>query len=127
MSLFGDISPFEFLFQMADVSGTSLDGAGHAHTNGLHWEGFPRLLWESLQLFYYTEPPQYDCFTYTIERVTHCTVKMAPFEVLYGHRCRTPLSWSQTRECKIFGPDLVTEAENKVKVIQANLKAAQSR
>ena len=52
---------------------------------------------------------------------------MAPFEALYGRRCRTPLSWSQTGECKIFGPDLVTEAENKVKVIQANLKAAQSR
>ena len=52
---------------------------------------------------------------------------MAPFEALYGRRCRTPLSWSQTGERKIFGLDLVTEAENKVKVIRANLKAAQSR
>jgi len=55
------------------------------------------------------------------------SLKMAPFKVLYGRRCRTPLSWSQTGERKIFGTDLVTEAENKVKVIQANLKAAQSR
>ena len=55
------------------------------------------------------------------------SLKMAPFEALYGRRCRTPLSWSQTGERKIFGPDLVTKAENKVKVIQANLKAAQSR
>jgi hypothetical protein len=52
---------------------------------------------------------------------------MAPFEALYGHRCRTPLSWSQTGERKIFGPNLVTEAEDKVKTIQTNLKAAQSR
>jgi hypothetical protein len=52
---------------------------------------------------------------------------MAPFEALYGRRCRTPLSWSETGECKIFGPDLVIEAEDKVKVIQANLKTAQSR
>ena len=37
------------------------------------------------------------------------------------------MSWSQTGERIIFGPDLVTEAENKVKVIQANLEAAQSR
>jgi len=37
------------------------------------------------------------------------------------------LSWSQTGECKIFGPELVIEVENKVKVIQENLKAAQSR
>ena len=77
VSLFGDILPFEFLFQMADVSGTSLDGAGHAHTNGLHWEDFPHLLWESLQLFCYTEPPKYENFTYTAEGVTHCTVKMS--------------------------------------------------
>jgi hypothetical protein len=52
---------------------------------------------------------------------------MAPFETLYSRRCRTPLSWSQTGERKIFGPDLVIEAEDKVKTIQANLKVAQSR
>jgi transposase InsO family protein len=54
------------------------------------------------------------------------SLKMAPFEALYGRRCRTPLSWSQTSEHKIFGPNLVTEAEEKVKIIQSNLKAAQS-
>jgi hypothetical protein len=37
------------------------------------------------------------------------------------------LSWSQTGDRKIFGPDLVIEAEDKVKIIQNNLKAAQSR
>jgi hypothetical protein len=52
---------------------------------------------------------------------------MAPFEALYGRRCRNPLSWSQTGERKIFGPDLVMEAEDKVKVIQTNLKASQSQ
>ena len=54
-------------------------------------------------------------------------LQMAPFEALYGRRCRTPLSWSQAGERKVFGPDLVTEAEEKVKNIQANLKVAQSR
>jgi hypothetical protein len=57
----------------------------------------------------------------------HSSIQMAPFEALYGRRCRTPLSWSETGECQIFRPDLVTEAENKVKIIQANLKATQSR
>ena len=55
------------------------------------------------------------------------SLKMAPFEALFGRRCRTPLSWSQTRERKIFGPELVAEAEEKVKIIQAYLRAAQSR
>jgi hypothetical protein len=52
---------------------------------------------------------------------------MAPFEALYGRQCRTPLHWSQTGERKVFGPDLVVEVEDKVKIIQNNLKAAQSR
>jgi hypothetical protein len=51
---------------------------------------------------------------------------MAPFEALYGRHCRTPVSWSQVGERRIFGPDLVIEAETKVKVIQDNLRAAQS-
>jgi hypothetical protein len=51
---------------------------------------------------------------------------MAPFEALYGRQCRTPLNWSQTSEREIFGPDLVTEAEEKVKIIRNNLKVAQS-
>jgi hypothetical protein len=55
------------------------------------------------------------------------SLQMAPFEALYGRRCQTPLSWSETGERKIFGPDLVVKAEDKVKIIQANLKTAQSR
>ena len=86
VSLFGDIFPFECLIQMADVPGTSLVVTGHTHTNGLHWEGFPRLLWESLQLFCYTEPPQYECFMYTVEEVTRWTVKMTiPQHPFWAH------------------------------------------
>jgi hypothetical protein len=52
---------------------------------------------------------------------------MAPFEVLYGHRCRTPLNLIELGEKVIFGPDLVKEAEVTVRCIQDNLKAAKSR
>jgi hypothetical protein len=55
------------------------------------------------------------------------SLKMAPFEALYGRRCRTPLNWSQAGEREIFGPDLVLEAEEKVRVIKKNLEAAQAR
>jgi hypothetical protein len=50
---------------------------------------------------------------------------MAPFEALYGRRCRTPLNWSQTRERKFFGRALVKDAEEKVRVIKENLRIAQ--
>jgi hypothetical protein len=52
---------------------------------------------------------------------------MAPFEALYGWRCRTPLNWSQAGERKFFSPALVEETEEKVKVIRENLRAAQMR
>jgi hypothetical protein len=55
------------------------------------------------------------------------SLKMAPFEALYGRRCRTPLNWSQAGEREIFGPDLILEVENKVRVIKRNLEAAQAR
>jgi hypothetical protein len=52
---------------------------------------------------------------------------MTPFNVLYGHRCRTPLNWIELGEKVIFGPDLVEEAEATIHRIQDNLKAAKSR
>jgi hypothetical protein len=55
------------------------------------------------------------------------SLKKAPFEALYGRRCRTSLNWSQAREREIFGPNLVLEAEEKVKIIRKNLEAAQAR
>ena len=52
---------------------------------------------------------------------------MAPFEVLYRRKCRTPLNWSETGECSLFGPDIIQHAEEQVHVIRENLKTAQSR
>ncbi|PVH36726.1 hypothetical protein PAHAL_6G154200 [Panicum hallii] len=61
---------------MAAPSNAFWDHEGHFHTNALHWEGFPHLLWESLSLFHYTEPPQYDGVEYREEGVLRCRVKM---------------------------------------------------
>ncbi|WVZ80707.1 hypothetical protein U9M48_028164 [Paspalum notatum var. saurae] len=52
---------------------------------------------------------------------------MAPFEALYGRKCRTPLMWSEAGERTLLGPALIKEAEEKVAEIRARLKEAQSR
>ena len=52
---------------------------------------------------------------------------MAPFEALYGRRCRPPLNWSEPGERAIFGLDIIQEVEERVQLIQKHLKAAQSR
>jgi hypothetical protein len=51
---------------------------------------------------------------------------MSPFESLYGRRCRTPINWSKSGERPFFGPDLVKDAEDQVKIIRKNLRIAQS-
>jgi transposase InsO family protein len=42
------------------------------------------------------------------------SIKMAPFEALYGYRCRTLLNWSEPRERWFYGVDLVKKTEEKV-------------
>jgi hypothetical protein len=53
-------------------------------------------------------------------------IKMSPFKALYGRSYRTPLSWSESCERVIFGPNIVIEVEEKVKHIHANILTAQS-
>jgi hypothetical protein len=55
------------------------------------------------------------------------SIKMAPFEALYGQRCRTPLNWSEPGERYFFRPDMVKETEEKVQLIIHHLKKAQAR
>jgi hypothetical protein len=49
------------------------------------------------------------------------SLKMLPFEVLYGRKCRTPLFWNEPRENQVFGPEILREAERQVQVVGENL------
>ncbi|WVZ63955.1 hypothetical protein U9M48_013544 [Paspalum notatum var. saurae] len=55
------------------------------------------------------------------------SLKKSSFEALYGRRCRTPLFWNQTGEKQVFGPDLIRDAEQQIKIVRENLRVAQSR
>ena len=55
------------------------------------------------------------------------SIKMAPFEALYGRRCRTPLCWDEVGERSLLGPDIVQETAEKVRLIRQRLLTAQSR
>lgn len=56
----------------------------------------------------------------------HSSIGMAPFEVLYGRRCISPIEWFKVDEKEIFGSDLVHQAMEKVKVISDKVKTTQS-
>ncbi|WMV24920.1 hypothetical protein MTR67_018305 [Solanum verrucosum] len=51
---------------------------------------------------------------------------MAPFEALYGRRCRYPIGWFEVGEVSLIGPELVHEAIEKVRLIRERLKMTQS-
>ncbi|KAE8664337.1 hypothetical protein F3Y22_tig00112800pilonHSYRG00034 [Hibiscus syriacus] len=55
------------------------------------------------------------------------SIKMAPYEALYGRRCRIHLNWYELKDREVIGPELIQEMEEKVQVIQNNLKAAADR
>ena len=55
------------------------------------------------------------------------SIEMAPYEALYGRKCRTPLCWDEVGERKLSGPEIVQVTTDNVKVIRDRLKIAQDR
>ena len=121
-----------FWEQLHACLGTHLirSSAYHPQTDG-QTERINQILEDMLRACVLTYPQKWDqCLPlaeFSYNNSYQESIKMAPFEALYGRRCRTPLNWSETGERTIFGPDMVQEAEEQVRLIQANLKIAQSR
>nr|GEZ66631.1 retrovirus-related Pol polyprotein from transposon 17.6 [Tanacetum cinerariifolium] len=44
----------------------------------------------------------------------HASIKAAPFEALYGQKCRSPICWTEVREAQILGPKLIQETTEKI-------------
>ena len=45
------------------------------------------------------------------------SIKMAPFEALYGRKCRSPLCWNDIGDRRLLGPEIITQTVEKVKII----------
>ncbi|WVZ88878.1 hypothetical protein U9M48_035345 [Paspalum notatum var. saurae] len=41
------------------------------------------------------------------------SIKMSPFQALYGRWCGTPLHWDQSGEKQLFGPEIIEDAERR--------------
>ncbi|XP_052479587.1 uncharacterized protein LOC128034785 [Gossypium raimondii] len=57
----------------------------------------------------------------------HSSIQMAPYEALYGRWCRTPSCWTELGKRRVLGPELVSDTEDKVRLIQDRLKVASDR
>jgi hypothetical protein len=55
------------------------------------------------------------------------SLKMSPFQALYGRNCQTLFHWDQPCERQVFGPDILLEAKENIGMVRENMKTAQSR
>nr|GFA62104.1 putative reverse transcriptase domain-containing protein [Tanacetum cinerariifolium] len=57
----------------------------------------------------------------------HASIKAAPFEALYGRKCRSPICWTEVGEAQILGPKLIQETTGKIIQIKLRMQAARNR
>nr|GEV16258.1 putative reverse transcriptase domain-containing protein [Tanacetum cinerariifolium] len=57
----------------------------------------------------------------------HASIKAAPFEALYGRKCRSPICWSEVGDSQLTGPELIRETTEKIVQIKNRLLTARSR
>ncbi|GJW36354.1 reverse transcriptase domain-containing protein [Tanacetum coccineum] len=57
----------------------------------------------------------------------HASIKAAPYEALYGRKCRSPVCWAEVGEAQLTGPGLIQETTEKIVLITQRMQAAQDR
>ncbi|GJY13775.1 putative reverse transcriptase domain-containing protein [Tanacetum coccineum] len=57
----------------------------------------------------------------------HASIKAAPFEALYGRKCRSPVCWAEVGDSQLTGPEIIQETTEKIVQIRQRLQAARDR
>ncbi|GJW44812.1 putative reverse transcriptase domain-containing protein [Tanacetum coccineum] len=73
-------------------------------------------LWNGLELTF-----AFSRFSYN--NSYHASIKAAPFEALYGRKCRSPVCWTEVGEAQILGPELIQETTEKSFMIKQGMQA----
>ncbi|GKC91945.1 putative reverse transcriptase domain-containing protein [Tanacetum coccineum] len=57
----------------------------------------------------------------------HTSIKVAPFEALYGQKCRSPICWAEVGDAQLTGPKIIHETTKKIIQIKKRIQAARDR
>ncbi|GJU91235.1 putative reverse transcriptase domain-containing protein [Tanacetum coccineum] len=57
----------------------------------------------------------------------HASIKAAPYEALYGRKCRSPVCWSEVGDSQLTGPELIRDTTKKIVQTKNRLLTARSR
>ncbi|GJT12910.1 hypothetical protein Tco_0859952 [Tanacetum coccineum] len=57
----------------------------------------------------------------------HTSIKAAPFEALYGRKCRSPICWAEVGDCQLTGPEIIHETTERIVQIKSPIQAVRDR
>nr|GEZ48512.1 putative reverse transcriptase domain-containing protein [Tanacetum cinerariifolium] len=110
----------------------------------------PEWKWDNITMDFVTKLPKssqgYDTIRVIVDRLTKSAIftpiretnsmdklakiylkEAAPFEALYGRKCRSPVCWIEVREAQILGPELIQKTTEKIVQIKERMQAAHDR
>nr|GEW96226.1 reverse transcriptase domain-containing protein [Tanacetum cinerariifolium] len=118
--------------------------AEHQRPSGLLVQPeIPQWKWDNITMDFITKLPKssqgYHTIWVIIDRLTKSAIFVpmretdpmeklaAPFEALYGQKCRSPVCWAKVREVQLLGPEIVQETTEKIIQIKQRIQAARDR
>ncbi|GKC99370.1 putative reverse transcriptase domain-containing protein [Tanacetum coccineum] len=57
----------------------------------------------------------------------HASIKAAPYEALYGQKCRSPVCWAKVGEAQLTSLEMIHQTTKKIVLIKQRIQAAQDR
>jgi hypothetical protein len=86
---------------------------------------------DMLRMYVMDKPSKWEDYLHLVEFAYNngyqASLKLSPFEALYGRKCNTLVSWDNPADRAVVGPDLLREMEEKIIKIKQNLKVSQAR
>ena len=86
---------------------------------------------DMLRMYVMNQPKKWEEYLHLVEFAYNnhfqASAKLSPFEILYGRKCNTPISWSSLVDRIMLGPEMLKDMEPTVKQVQHNLKVDQDR
>nr|GEW59546.1 putative reverse transcriptase domain-containing protein [Tanacetum cinerariifolium] len=96
-----------------------MEKAFEIRTDGTHYRDshFTSRFWQSLQ----------KALEFSYNNNYHASIKAAPFEALYGRKCRSPVCWVEVGDTQLTGPEIIHETTEKIVQIRQHLQAVRDR
>jgi hypothetical protein len=86
---------------------------------------------DMLRMYVIDKPSKWEDYLHLVEfsynNVYQASLKMSPFEALYGRKFNTPIHWDNPVDRVVVGPEFLKEMEEQMLKIKQNLKTTQGR